>query len=245
MMHAATGEDDHAAHQAFKDWFSEKGGISNTLDLQVYPNMGRGVAATQDIAEGSTLLKVPIEMTISEDAVAKHAASDTIYQSLQEELYDSKSDVIATAALLIEKAREETSIYAPYLKLLPVSIPSLVTFSPDELAELHDAKLSQEVTIEQKNMREKYETLYRALSAFLPSDLLSFITYENYIWADLIVDSRALRFQGRAYLIPYADMLNYCPHPNKREAQQGAFYLAHHKLTDTDVSILADRYCTQ
>jgi hypothetical protein len=230
-----------AAHSKFQEWFINSGGVSSAIGLHIYKDMGRGVVATEDITKGTTLLQVPIEMTISEEAVWMRATKDGLYKTLKEKLHGSRSDIIAVAFLLLEKALGDKSDYAPYIALLPTSIPGLVTFNTDELSELHNAKLMQEVEAEQQQMRGKYDNMRKSLDGFLPEEILSYFTYENFVWADLIIDSRALRFHGQAYLIPFSDMFNYSPHPNKREAQQGEFYLAHHKLTDTDISILADR----
>ena len=54
--------------------------------------------------------------------------------------------------------------------------------------------------------------------------------YNDYAWAVAVVGSRALSMSGTKYLVPFADMFNYAPHHEEREANNGAEFLRYHKV---------------
>lgn len=44
-----------------------------------------------------------------------------------------------------------------------------------------------------------------------------------------LVGSRALTLWGKKYMVPFADMYNYQPHAQTREADSGRHFLRYHK----------------
>lgn len=66
---------------------------------------------------------------------------------------------------------------------------------------------------------------------------------ELYKWGMSLVQSRALTFRGRKYLCPLADMFNYEPRNDKREANAGESFLRYHQLSSDGLQIFADRDC--
>ena len=63
----------------------------------------------------------------------------------------------------------------------------------------------------------------------------------RYVWAAGLVGSRALTLHGRKYLVPLADMFNYQPHGESRNADSGANFLKYHQLSDDWFRVVADR----
>lgn len=66
---------------------------------------------------------------------------------------------------------------------------------------------------------------------------------ELYRWGISLVQSRALTFRGRKYLCPGADMFNFEPRNDRREANAGESFLRYHHLTMESLQIYADRDC--
>jgi hypothetical protein len=66
----------------------------------------------------------------------------------------------------------------------------------------------------------------------LPGFGFSHDSLQSWTWASLVLDSRALTLQGRRYLVPFADMLNYSPAPGAeiREKTGGDAFLHYHRL---------------
>lgn len=116
-------------------------------------------------------------------------------------------------------------------------------FLREELLELQDEDFAQSVQLAQRKAQQTYVEVKERLSSGVgAAALLWELSIEDFLWAQTIVDSRGLRFQGSVYLAPYADMFNYRPHEEGRRSNSGDFFLLHHKLAaDGAVTVTADR----
>eukprot|EP00981_Chlorochromonas_danica_P006526 scaffold1420_cov182-Ochromonas_danica.AAC.4 len=161
----------------------------------------------------------------------------TIFQVFQ-------SEVALTLWILYERYHPHTT-FKDYLEVLPKHVPSLLTFSLEELKELQNESLEKEALQLQQSLEEEFVSFQSKRNESvnpLPS-LLSAITYEDYVWASTIINSRGLRFRGEVYLAPMADLFNYETHYEKREANSGEFFLKHHVLDKStgSITVYADR----
>jgi hypothetical protein len=66
----------------------------------------------------------------------------------------------------------------------------------------------------QKDVDTDYIAFVKAGRSLWPKELMEYLTEERYKWGLSILNSRGLRFKGKIYLAPFADMFNYAPHPD-------------------------------
>jgi hypothetical protein len=70
------GVSSQVKYDAFVRWFEDAGGEHPNVSLSEFPGMGRGVVAMNDIPKSSTLLSVPLSITLCRDTILDHAASN-------------------------------------------------------------------------------------------------------------------------------------------------------------------------
>ncbi len=211
------------------------------MSIAHFGDMGYGIIATSKLAESSKIITIPKKIILCYDEILKY--DDEIYQSLVREFNLRKQnsnydDELVIAALLIERNKKESSIFSPYIRVLPTHVPNFIHYDTEELEQLQDAKFAQHIIATNGNNYNDYLELVSILKEISYNHE---ITYDDYKWASSVLDSRGLRFKGRVHLAPLADMFNYKPHPIPRKAGNGNFFLKHHVLSDKSLTIFADR----
>jgi len=205
--------------------------------------MGRGVRSSGEIEADSEVLVVPNKLILSQDNLL--ASVDPLHVEIAKLASSGEQSVIG--ALLLEKMRGKESFFYEYIQVLPEHVPNLSYFSGKSLESLQSPSLAYEVQREQRQAQSDFSALTKAVRKIWPGGRKALPSWEDYQWAKSIIDSRGLRFSGVVHLAPYADMFNYAPHPNPRLAQDGNFFLTHHKL-DAEAGvlrILADRSASE
>lgn len=225
----------------FMKWFHYHNGVSNNIVVSNFTDMGRGIKANAPITNGEEILFIPNDILLSRDLLLK--STDALHRRIAYEFESSEQCVIAT--LLLEKTRGENSKWIPYMNILPTYVPNLSFFSLASLNALVNPQLKAEALQTQKTISDNYKKFLSIVSNFWPNPHA--ITFEEYMWANSIVDSRGLRFQGQVVLAPYADMFNYQSNGIERQQQSGVFFLKHHILNmhvqGGGLTITADRDC--
>lgn len=220
----------------FKEWFTEKGGVINGLDVAEFEGMGRGIQAAKNVVPDQEVLFIPASMIISSSTVKN--SDDQGHKQLFK-LFQDEQELI-TAFILFERARGEDSFWKPYFDVLPEYIPNLGHCSPDELDGLQHPPFANEVKRTNKKTREAHQNFIIKTNEIWPSSVSA--TELDYMWAASVVDSRAFRFKGSINLVPFSDMFNYQAHGEPRQPNAGNFFLKHHKLTSSGLHVTADRY---
>ena len=163
-------------------------------------------------------------------------------------MYSKSDEAGVLAGLMTEYCRGEASKFYEYFQVLPKDIPNLNQVDPSLLDQLEDDSLAAQVKMVQQDIEAQYSAfkskvmgdpeLWDKEKLDIPAP-----TLEQYRWGASVVDSRGLRFTGRVYLAPFADMFNYAPHTELRDSNQGNFFLEHHKVDEEtgDMIILSDR----
>ncbi|ETV96853.1 hypothetical protein, variant [Aphanomyces invadans] len=224
--------------RSFESWIRQHGGRIGDVQLAVYPGMGIGVQATNDIDEMDEVLYLPRELVICRDTMTKHLPRGFLHAG------PHADDDLLAAFLLLERLKGPASKWAPYLAVLPKAIPSPMTFTTDEVLALQDAGLIQSIFDAKKETAAAFTALAKKLSSILKKRKAG-LTLDDYIWARAVLDSRALTIQGTRYLVPFADMFNGQAHPTTRPANNGARFLEFHQVSPDGVRILADRSCAK
>ncbi|KAG5176902.1 hypothetical protein JKP88DRAFT_202661 [Tribonema minus] len=212
---------------------------------------GRGVLTSKPLKAKDTLLTLPEHLIISAQAIV---SSDRLTEEEIDVFKGLRYDgAIITTFLVREKALGKASFWHPYLDLLPDAIPRPANWSADELELLEDAAIQIDAMSDQQRLQQAHAVSLPALDRLLqalPASLRKraapvMHSFETYAWADGIVQSRALTFQGQRRLIPFSDFLNYAPHHQARPYSNGAFFLEHHLLfwqgSAMTATVLVDR----
>lgn len=222
--------------RAFKEWFTENGGVVHGLDVAEFEGMGRGIQAASDIVPDQDVLFIPASMIISSNTV--RTSDDSDHKQLFK-LFQDEQELI-TAFILFERAKGEDSFWKPYFDVLPDYIPNLGHCSAEELEGLQHPPFTNEVKRTNKKTRAAFQNFLIKTNEIWPSSVTA--TEHDYMWAASVVDSRAFRFKGSINLAPFSDMFNYAPHSEARTPNAGNFFLKHHKLTSAGLQVSADRY---
>ena len=223
--------------RAFKQWFTDKGGVVNGLDVAEFEGMGRGIQASDDVVADQEVLFIPASMILSANNVK--TSDDRDHQQLFK-LFQADEQELLTAFLLFEYAKGDNSFWKPYFDVLPVYIPNLGHCSADELDGLQHPPFANEIKRTNKKTRAAYQNFLIKINEIWPSSEAA--TELDYMWAASIIDSRAFRFQGSINLAPFSDIFNYQPHDALRQPNAGNFFLKHHKLTSAGLQVTADRF---
>lgn len=196
--------------------------------------MGRGVVATREIAAHAPVIKVPIAAVMCRATILGEA--DPAIADLLQPLSDRH---LVSAWLMLQRARGAASSWAPYIAVLPQSVPLPRAFSDKDLEAAQDPELKARNLRARADLEAQFaDTVEPVLRASLAAasdaaePLSDSLAVRRWHWATALVDSRALTIMGKKFMVPLADMFNYKAHPTPRLNDNGAFFLEHHVLSD-------------
>ena len=257
----------------FLDWYTAVGGIASGVTVGHDGRYGRGVYATKSIVEDDEVISVPLEWCMSrisamkEDSRTAKAAyrqiqsdDDLVALMLMREMSKGYSKSrekkarqaaadkqgIAVLDLPVTEEIPGISKWAPYLRVLPRTVPLTVFYNQNELNALEDSTLSNEANQRRSQMSKQFKSMSKQVK-LLFKDLpirSRKSKFADYLWAKSVVGSRALSMSGKKFLVPLADMFNYHPHQVERDADNGANFLRYHKMHDGRFHVYADRAAT-
>lgn len=196
-----------------------------------------GIIAKKPIVEDQHILYVPGSLILSLSSAL--VSKDLVHRKIAKLFKDEDQAVIGI--LLLEKMKEDKSLWAPYFSILPKYVPNAALWG-FIAPELQDHRLERAINESVNELDRNFKIFKKGISSIWPSGL-SQPKFEDYRWARAIIDSRALRFEGRINLVPVADVFNYSPHPMPRRKNAGNFFLRHHKLNASGLFLSADRAC--
>lgn len=240
----------------FKSWFKMVGGKAHSLELVDTGAKGFGVEAQQEIQEGDELISMPFDAIFCRRTLLDKKSSELrgVSPQARSGLSRVADDHDLLMLLLIrERALGEKSYYAPYMKLLPKRALSLVSAMTDaEQRKYLDDATYQRAKAEAAKRKTRHRRLREPLKGLLAGIEMSrermeeFLSLEAFIWADGLVASRAITLAGEGkFIVPFADMINYAPHPEARARNFGTSFQKSHRIVGGTFLIMADRYTAQ
>jgi len=210
------------------------------------------------IRELDDLFTIPRNIIISADYVLDNFSSnrDRMIQMVTKGFPHSflvQQDAVIAIFLMEQCGLGSNSKFKPYLDILPQEIiPRLDTFVEEDLLFLNDeylAKIAREGRERITNFYhdQEFQTLLRrTVMKKFPNhnSTMSCFDFESFHRFMAIVSSRAMVLNGRKYLTPLADMVNYKPRSDER-IKSGAtqLFTLYHGLNDLDgsITVRADR----
>ncbi|KAG0227788.1 SET domain-containing protein 4 [Actinomortierella wolfii] len=203
----------------FLRWLKEQGCPKTKLTLAEFSNTGRGMMATKDIKAGEVIVQVP------ETNLVTMKGLQPVYGSRISRFgkkIGSHMFIALHIALLVQMS--EKSGWLPYLQMLPTKFDTMPVRYPPELYELLPPSAKNHVTKQKQKIMNDYKLALEFLQA--NNDLLSKpLTYEEYEWAWLVVNTRCIyldaKKQDNADNIALAPMLDFLNHTH--EAKEYGF----------------------
>jgi hypothetical protein len=185
---------------------------------------GFGLVATRPIAAREAVLSVPASTLFSLKNLQRHQQWSRVLTTLRETIADESLELLCCIALHRRWTRDDNDHHWQlYFRSLP-TVADMQTTSPflfnDEqlLGEFRGTPLLDEVLQRRAELQEAFEQVSRALESIASDERLPSLTFEDFLWARCIVDSRAFFVRQAAAddsqpqqlaLVPFVDFLNH------------------------------------
>lgn len=186
-------------------------GLSD-LELQDFPDTGRGVKTKIPLKQNDEILKVPGELLWTTDLALADPHLHPILDSLNPPL--SVEDTLAVFLLFVKSRKEGYDLRRSHVDSLPHTYTSTVFFEDDELEVCKGSSLHAVTTQLKLQIRQDYIHLVKRVFTGHP-DLfpLEQFSLNEYIWALCTIWSRGMdfRIQNKQFrcIAPFADMFNH------------------------------------
>ncbi|MEZ4302770.1 MAG: SET domain-containing histone-lysine N-methyltransferase [Polyangiaceae bacterium] len=189
---------------ALTDWVVRRGAELHKVTVGRDAFGGRALCAAEDIAEGETVLRIPLPALLTVDLARRSPSGQALLAASRE---PPGAAALLTAYLLSERRAPSSSI-APYLACLPRSFPTVPLFCAPEVLPHLRGTLAASLLVKRREavMREVLE-LKRAVP------MLRDATLPELFWASTAVITRVfgitVRGSATEALVPFADMMNH------------------------------------
>jgi len=194
----ATQADEISNLKEFAQWLS-KNGVQSHANLGKFDDLRYGAMASSDIKSGDFLVRVPSNLLITPTVISEHEI--TKYE-------DFKLSYEPLMLWLLAERNNAESFWKPYIRILPTDFTFHPFFWTDEqLALTIGTGLPDSIVERRQLLPQTFKLL--ADNWVLKNNLLSSFTYDDYLWAFMIVQTRAWSLDGKLTLVPLADMLNH------------------------------------
>ncbi|KAG3152176.1 hypothetical protein PC128_g22835 [Phytophthora cactorum] len=206
--------------ERFKQWIDRHHFPVNHLELRyVSDAVGYGTFAVKPLTTGEVYLKVPVQVVMNvRSAVKSQWVSETMQQLQKQRVSVPREETLLFLHLLEEKfgPNHLQSRWKPYLDMLPalddldsaLGSPLFYDEDGEQLKALQGTDLLALVT----NYRHRVGQSYAALSNHLKhsghDEALLWLTERRFHWANAILDSRSIWWNGQRHLVPLLDMVN-------------------------------------
>lgn len=179
---------------------------------------GRGLQATQTIKEGGVILRIPSTHLIKGKLVRRIESIADIMRctekdKLDERLPDTTTDSAAIILFLLAKICEgEDSFWKPWLDSLPHRFVTLLSADEQRVVDNLDGTPALPFVLQLRSeMREMYDDWFvpYAVRRFPNVYDVAKCTYDAFLYAHAILESRSFRLDEDTVLAPFADMANH------------------------------------
>ena len=174
-----------------------------------------GTVAVVDILAEEIYLSIPMNIILDNQKALADPVFSTLIQSLQAR-YKSSDEFHELLLYLLYHTfiLKEKSYYYPYLRLLPriSELGTPILWEEELIRDRLTPSAIVEVAIEErKRIRKTYELITQIdlIHAFFSNfSEVEVFTLENYLWANSILNSRSIWWEGKRHLVPLLDFIN-------------------------------------
>lgn len=191
---AAAKEDSSTAHERLLKWIIDYSGsdeFTQNVSLGTFERGGmqvRGLRAERNFAEGEVVLKVPEELWLYSDKVAKHLSKNC------HALY-----------LATERRKGAESWWYPYIQVMPVPEDYdqfMLSYADESLLESYTQLPPAEASLStQETWRKQWAQCQRY-------DEAKNVTFDDFRWAKTASQTRSWDSEHGWVMVPLADMAN-------------------------------------
>jgi hypothetical protein len=229
----------------FQDWFRQQGGwispqLSLVSDEVHHHGNGLRVSSGGHLHQNDRILEIPKHLIFTSrklldrsndsrftaTATASAKAKEAIEQYIENPL--DQQDALIALDLMLECCRGPTSLWFPYLQVLPTHVPRLAMFSNEELSLLQDTDLASYALIQRQELKLAWKGgIQSAVSSWrlqqqqqassssgsdygYDDSCLTESSFHHYV---AISSSRAMILDNIKYLTPMAEMINHAERP--------------------------------
>jgi hypothetical protein len=231
--------------EKFSKWLADKGFEAEKLEVveDAGGGMGRGIIAKSEIKEGELLFRIPMKWVMHEEKARKDPELGPMLGKTDMPL---PGHLVLALMLMFEDCKQgldtstsgtcplssQTSMWRPYLDILPRNFSAPMFWTVEELQELKGSQIS---FMHQQDVREIQQSWSMVKLQIIKKnrELLckECFNFDRFKWASWNINSRALTLKGVKFLLPLADLVNYEPEDRdtqRRNHQQ--LFLQHHQV---------------
>lgn len=182
------GKPRQANIEAFCRWAKEQGCEFDGVKISEFSGYELGLEATKDFKEGDVFVTVPKKLIFSVTADSK---IPDIMKDIPVMMVQNLSNLMLALLLIVERF-QPSSVWKPYLDVLPDRYSTVMYFSPAEIAELKGTSAFGAALSHCKNIARQYGFIKKFIqgkTALLKDNF----TYDLYCWAASTVMTRQNR----------------------------------------------------
>ncbi|RUS17016.1 hypothetical protein BC937DRAFT_90534 [Endogone sp. FLAS-F59071] len=195
--------------ELFERWLDSHK-VKHAVKVDTYvEDGGYCLVAAKDLSPGETTLEIPEHLFMSYQSAKQASSFADVYRILSleskdpmnllnlDDIYDSitQETLILMLFLLHERSKRDTSLWHPYINLLPCAFSTPLFFTPIELSLLEASPIRDLALSIRRSLHEIHAQVVPPLvrtfgDTFLhPSDA----TLESFMWAYTVIESRAFK----------------------------------------------------
>ena len=204
--------------EAFNSWFLASKPSAASIVASYFPGFRVGTVAVEDVRVGKPYLGVPATIILDSDTAYKNSSVSPLITQLVKK-YNTRDDFHELLLFLVHETfiSGPSSSYWPYLFLLPklteLDIP--VLWNNKTLTNrLGPSHLLKEVIRYKEKLRRRFKA-FKEISPIKEHFPLGLFTWDVYLWASIVLDSRSIWWNGKRHLVPMLDFVNCAENPSE------------------------------
>ena len=220
-------------------WISLHSGNADGIKLKPIKAFGRGIVATENILKGEEVAVIDrkcimrASLTIETSKNCKKLyegwTKDGSKNVMKHKSHQTVDKALLSVFLLEEKAKGKSSFFYPYINMLPAKVDYVpVTWNTNEIEHWFQGSFMVPAIASRRN--DLHNEYHEGVLSILPElRYRQGFTFEDYLWARVIVATRAFRVfingqlddmeektmsaNSQIVLVPIADLLNHKKRP--------------------------------
>ncbi|XP_048545940.1 uncharacterized protein LOC125524956 [Triticum urartu] len=204
---AAAPSDGDAKLQCFLQWLQANGADLRGCTIRACGRKGFGVYATAADAGAAdgVVMAVPLDLAVTPMRVLQDPLVGARCRALFEE--GGVDDRLLVMLFLMAERLRPSSLWKPYLDVLPSTFGSSVWFSDEELAEVEGTTLHRATVMQRESLQKLFDDKVKGLVEELlhvdESGSSIEVRFEDFLWANSIFWTRALNIPlPHSYVFP-------------------------------------------